>query len=180
MMGAFVLFVSRALERPEGIDNDNIFHESVTNRGWIGVALGALLTGLYIVIYFGTNIHLAKDYTMQQFFQTHVYSLVQPLSDLLRGTVDAKGKAIVADNWFFYGVLYTTAVLIFGVRMLFKYRHNRYHMLRTLSVMFFQLGFGFLIPGLLQLFHQPEFYFSYFWPLKTPVSMARDRLALAG
>ena len=32
--------------------------------------------------------------------------------------------------------------------------------------MFFQLVFAFAIPNLLKLFHQPEFYFSYFWPLK--------------
>ncbi len=32
--------------------------------------------------------------------------------------------------------------------------------------MFFQLGFAFLLPGLLLAFQQPEFYFTYFWPLK--------------
>jgi polyferredoxin len=32
--------------------------------------------------------------------------------------------------------------------------------------MFFQLVFAYLIPAWLQLMQQPEFYFSYFWPLK--------------
>jgi polyferredoxin len=32
--------------------------------------------------------------------------------------------------------------------------------------MFFQLGFAFLIPAFLMKLNQPEFYFSYFWPLK--------------
>ncbi len=47
-----------------------------------------------------------------------------------------------------------------------RYRHNRYQQIRTVSVMFFQLGFAFIIPNVLKLFQQPEFYFSYFWPLK--------------
>jgi polyferredoxin len=72
----------------------------------------------------------------------------------------------VADQWFMYGAFYTVAVLVMGVRALYKYRHSRYQVIRTCSVMFFQLGFAFLIPSLLQLFNQPEFYFSYFWPLK--------------
>jgi ferredoxin-type protein NapH len=53
-----------------------------------------------------------------------------------------------------------------GGRALLKYRHQRYQIIRTLSVMFFQLGFAFLIPSLLVMLNQPEFYFSYFWPLK--------------
>ena len=32
--------------------------------------------------------------------------------------------------------------------------------------MFFQLGFAYLIPAILLKLNQPEFYFSYFWPLK--------------
>ena len=82
----------------------------------------------------------------------------EPLSWTLRG------KA--ADRWFLYGTLYTLAVLVMGTRMLIKYRHSRYQIIRTLSVMFSQLVLAMLIPGLLQLFHQPEFYFHYFWPLK--------------
>ena len=43
-----------------------------------------------------------------------------------------------------YGLFYTLAVLVMGARMIVKYRHNRYQILRTISVMFFQLGFAFL------------------------------------
>ena len=32
--------------------------------------------------------------------------------------------------------------------------------------MFFQLGLAFIIPNFLKALNQPEFYFSYFWPLK--------------
>ena len=63
-----------------------------------------------------------------------------PLSVLLNG------KA--ATQWFVYGALYTLAILIFGIKFIYKYRHNRYQIIRTLSVMFFQLAFAFLIPEL--------------------------------
>jgi len=71
-----------------------------------------------------------------------------------------------ADQWFLYGTFYTLAVLVMGGRALWKYRFSRYHLARTASVMFFQLGFGFLLPGLLLALQQPEYYFTYFWPLK--------------
>ena len=53
-----------------------------------------------------------------------------------------------------------------------KYRHNRYHLIRTGSVMFFQLGFAFLLPGILKRLNEPEFYFTYFWPLKPGLRVA--------
>ncbi|HMX41230.1 MAG TPA: 4Fe-4S binding protein, partial [Saprospiraceae bacterium] len=61
---------------------------------------------------------------------------------------------------------YTFAVLVMGLKFIYKYRHHRYQVLRTLSVMFFQTGFSFLLPGFLQMMQQPEYYFTYFWPLK--------------
>ena len=53
-----------------------------------------------------------------------------------------------------------------GLRMYYRYRHNRYQLWRTASVVFFQLSFAFLIPAFLKKMNQPEFYFTYFWPLK--------------
>ena len=53
-----------------------------------------------------------------------------------------------------------------GARVLVKYRHSRYQKIRTLVIIAAQFFLAYLIPGLLQLFHQPEYYFSYFWPLK--------------
>ena len=52
-----------------------------------------------------------------------------------------------------------------GIKFLIKYRHNRYQVYRTISVMFFQLSFAYLIPAFLVAMNQPEEYFSYFWPL---------------
>jgi Pyruvate/2-oxoacid:ferredoxin oxidoreductase delta subunit len=88
-----------------------------------------------------------------------------------------------ADRWFLYGLLYTMAVLIFGARMMLRYRHNRYEQLRTVSVGFFQLGLAFVLPQLLKAFQQPEHYFTYFWPLKPEYLYpwkAKELLAMPG
>ena len=76
-----------------------------------------------------------------------------------------------ASQWFVYGVLYTLAIVAFGIKFIFKYRHNRYEIIRTISVMFFQLFFAFLIPEILEMLH-PETATNYFgkdmknmWPL---------------
>jgi len=132
--------------RHPGIQHDGLFFSSVTGRGIIGWALGILLTAFYVVLYwFPARLEPA-------------IRMLDPLSHLLARRA--------ADHWFLYGTLYTLAVLVFGSRMLMRYRHNRYQQIRTASVMFFQLGFAFLLPNLLKAFNQPEFYFTYFWPLK--------------
>lgn len=84
--------------------------------------------------------------------------MFDPLSGLIRGRK--------ADQWFVYGSFYTMAVTFMGVKFMYKYRHNRYQLIRTMSVMFFQLIFAYLLPAFMLLMNQPEFYFSYFWPLK--------------
>jgi polyferredoxin len=85
-----------------------------------------------------------------------VTRLVEPAAQAIRG-----GNA----SWFVYSYLYTLAVLLLGVRMLLRYRHSRYQRLRTVSVMFFQLSFAFLLPALLFRNDHPEKFLSYFWPL---------------
>ncbi|MEM1270206.1 MAG: 4Fe-4S dicluster domain-containing protein [Bacteroidota bacterium] len=144
--GGLIYFWAKYLGKPAGIRNDGLTFSPTTSKGWIGWILGVVFTGFYVLLYWipGTLEGLIR--------------ITDPLSYTLRG------KA--ADQWFLYGTFYTIAVLTMGVRMIFKYRHSKYQIIRTLSVMFFQLGFGFTIPGLLVMFNQPEFYFSYFWPLK--------------
>ncbi len=84
--------------------------------------------------------------------------LISPLSLWLSNTP--------ADQWFLYSALYTFAVVLFGFKTMKRFGESRYHRLRTLSLMFFQLTFAFLIPALLKRGHLPDFYFTYFWPLK--------------
>ncbi|MFN3201525.1 MAG: 4Fe-4S binding protein [Bradymonadia bacterium] len=129
-----------------GIKNNGTMTDGTKSRGTVGIILGVVITTLYVMLYWhGSSLSGA-------------IALVEPLGKLLNG----KG----ADQWFLYGTLYTFGVVLMGVRMIFRYRHNKYQIFRTLSVMFFQLGFGFLIPQFLKLMSQPEFYFTYFWPLK--------------
>lgn len=149
-----VLFVGGALvyvwdeyrRREPGVRNDGVMFSSNQARGWLGWVVGVVFTGLYVLLYWFPE-------TLDGLIR-----VADPLAYTLRGSA--------ADHWFLYGTVYTLAVLVMGVRALRKYRHSRYHVIRTLSVMAVQLGFAYLIPYLLVLFQQPEFYFSYFWPLK--------------
>ena len=129
-----------------GIKNNGIMQSASTNRGAIAWGIAVLMTGFYIILYW---------------FPSYLVGLIRmmdPLSQLLRNKE--------ADQWFLYGAFYTLAIFIMGIRFIGKYRYSRYHVIRTISVMFFQLGFAFLIPAFLLKLNQPEFYFSYFWPLK--------------
>jgi ferredoxin-type protein NapH len=89
---------------------------------------------------------------------TGLIRVVDPLARLMTG--------YPASQWFLYGVLYTGAILVFGVRMIMKYRHNRYQQIRTASVAFFQLIFAWFLPNLLIRFRQPYMEFNGVWPLK--------------
>jgi ferredoxin-type protein NapH len=82
------------------------------------------------------------------------------------------------SKWTLYGLLYTCAVSAGGLFMLGRYLHNEYQVARTLVVITVQASFGFSVPVLLKLFAQPEYYLSYFWPLKIdafyPDNILRD------
>ncbi len=148
MLAGALLFVREEyLTRPEGIRNNGVWFRSLSARGVWGWLAAVVLTVFYTVLYFCPENWLAG-----------LTALFSPLSLALKGTP--------ADKWFVYGSLYTFSVLVMGVKFMFKYRHSRYQVLRTASVMFFQVGFAFLIPAFLQLMQQPEYYFTYFWPLK--------------
>ncbi|QXD15368.1 4Fe-4S binding protein [Rhodocaloribacter litoris] len=145
-LGGLLYFRARYAGHPAGIRNDGLMHSATTARGAVGWLLGIVFTGFYVLLYWFPG-------ALEGLIRT-----VDPLSHLLRGGP--------ADQWFLYGTFYTLAVLVMGVRALYRYRHSRYQVLRTLSVMFFQLVFAYLIPAILVVLNQPEFYFSYFWPLK--------------
>ncbi len=129
-----------------GIKNHGTYHLGVQTRKWPAWLLGLLLTVFYISYYWWPH------------YLQGVTRLADPLSQLLRHAP--------ADHWFLYGYLYTVAVLVMGVRMILRYRHNRYEMIRTATLMFVQLVVAFLLPSILRQLNQPDFYFSYFWPLQ--------------
>ena len=152
-----------------GIKNDGVHHVPSQTRGWPAWLLGVVITAFYCAIYWAPQ-HLVG-----------LINLVTPLHAALTGKVTA---LVTADEvraagwdprqWFLYGLLYTVAVVVMGARMVMRYRHSRYQLARTASVCFFQLTFGFLVPQLLQAFQQPEFYFTYFWPLKKEYLFPND------
>ena len=142
--------------RLEGIKNNGVWHNGLSNRGALGWLVAMALTGFYVALYF-----YPKTLGYDPEGNGGIVALFDPLSKVLNG------KA--ATQWFVYGTLYTLAILIFGVKFIYKYKGNRYQIFRTLSVMFFQLGFAFLLPEFLSLMHADTPYFAKdiknMWPL---------------
>ncbi len=144
------------LNKLKGIKNDGNWFKSLTSRGTWGWITGVLLTAFYIVLYFfeellGQGVNGAPN--------TGLMALFDPLSYLLSNRP--------ASQWFVYGTLYTVAILIFGYKFILKYRHNRYQQLRTISVMFFQLGFAFLIPEFMARLNESSAYNLPYYDLKS-------------
>lgn len=148
------------LKKSAGIKNNGVWFASISSRGVWGWVSGVVLTGFYIVLYFYADLlGLGSDGAAN----TGLVALFDPLSYLLSGRP--------ASQWFVYGTLYTIAILVFGYKFMLKYRHNRYQQLRTVSVMFFQLGFAYLIPEFMaRLNESPQYNLPYYdlksvWPL---------------
>jgi len=140
------IFVREEYSRfPGGIKNNGVWFRSLTARGIWGWLLGLILTLFYVCLYW---------------FPSYLVGLIQAFEGLSQSLRKAP-----ADAWFVYGSLYTFAVVIMGMKFIYKYRHQRYQQIRTWSVIFFQLGFSYLLPGVLVSLQQPELYFTYFWPL---------------
>lgn len=140
--------------QPEGIRNNANWFSSITNRGASAWVLGVFLTGFYILLYwFPKYLGLGADGTVN----TGLVAFFDPLSRLLKGQP--------ASQWFVYGTLYTLFILVFGLKFIWKYRHNRYQVLRTVSVMFFQTVFAFILPEILLRLNLPYNDFKNIWPL---------------
>ncbi|RME11456.1 MAG: 4Fe-4S binding protein, partial [Bacteroidetes bacterium] len=144
ILGAFLYILPKLRELP-GIKNNGIYHSKLHNRGWLGITLGTWLIAFYILLYF------YPEYLVSWTI------LADPVSKALNGGP--------ASQWFLYGFLYTIAILVMGVRMMIKYRHNRYQLFRTASVMFFQTAFAFLIPQVMQALNMPAHDLKNIWPL---------------
>lgn len=130
---------------PPGIKNNGNFTSAATSRGWIGWITFIYLVGFYIILYF---------------YPANVVPqilLVSPISKALSGNP--------ASQWFLYGFLYCTAMTVMAIRMFIKYRHNKYQLLRTAVVLFFQIAFAFLIPEIMVRFNLPTMDFKNAWPL---------------
>ena len=155
VLGALLWFHVEFRDTPAGIQHDDTFFRGIQNRGLLGWAFGLALTAFFVVLYFYGDLQ-ARGLPP---ILARPAQLFDPLAVALSGKP--------ADQWVLYGVLYTLGVWVFGVRMLWKYRHNRYQQIRTASVMFFQLGFALILPNVLKGLNQPDYYLTYFWPLKS-------------
>ena len=129
----------------KGIKNTGIYFESATNRGAIAWVTFVFLVLFYIGLYFFPSVVINWTY------------IVDPVKELFGGGG--------ASQWFLYGLLYCTAMIIMGVRMIVKYRHNNYQIVRTISVVFFQLVFAFLLVEILPMFGMPGVDLKNAWPL---------------
>ncbi len=143
--GALMYLLPLYRNEPPGIRNHHIFFSAVMDRGWLGIALGTYLIAFYVFLYWFPE------------YLTNWVLLTDPISRALSGNP--------ASQWFLYGFMYTVVVLVMGTRMLIRYRGNRYQIVRTISVMFFQTAFAFLIPEILVRLNQPYYDFKNIWPL---------------
>lgn len=128
-----------------GIKNNGIYLESSTNRGWIAWLVLVYLVTFYLLLYF------MADYVVNWTY------ILDPISRSLNG-----GDA---SQWFVYGFLYCTIMVVMAARMYIKYRHNKYQVIRTTSVLFFQIVFAFLIPEIMTSLNMPGYDFKNAFPL---------------
>ena len=145
ILGALIYIIPKFYVGSAGIKNNNIFKDPLNSRGWIGILLGSFLILFYLLLYF---------------FPVYILEWIL-ISDVASQALFGRE----ASQWFLYGFLYTIAVLVMGLRFLTKYRHNKYQQIRTYSVMFFQLGFAFIIPQILFSLNLPEVDLKNIWPL---------------
>ena len=133
----------------KGIKNNHVYSNSFTSRGILGWIAGIALTTFYIQIYWFSS-------SLEE-----LINLFDPMSFLFRG------KA--ADQWFVYGTIYTFVILFLGIKFIVKYRHNKYQIVRTISVIFFQMIFAYFLPFILESFSGDSGYYARdlkgIWPL---------------
>ncbi len=144
-IGALMYIIPEKYTGPAGIKNDNVFKNSATNGGIVGMLVLLFLVAVYIALYF------FPEYIVEW------VSLVDPLFVALNGSG--------AGSWSIYGLIYTLAIVVMGVRMFIKYRHSKYHIARTSSIIFFQSCFAFILPEILSRLNQPSTDLKNMWPL---------------
>jgi polyferredoxin len=112
------------------------YHHPVRSRGLLAWALAALLAAAYLLLYY-----------------TEVF--------------EAPARALhLGSKWTLYGLVYTLAMVVGGAYFLRRHGNSRYHRIRTVVVVLVQVVLAFALPLVMKVLGQPEYYFSYFWPLK--------------
>ncbi len=146
IIGALMFIIPQVVTLgKKGIKNDHIYHQNSTNRGWIAWLVFIFLVSFYLVLYFKSEYAVNWTY------------VVDPISESLSGNL--------AGHWFVYGFMYCVVMTVMSLRMYIKYRHNMYQMVRTTSVLFFQIVFAFLIPEIMVRLQKPYYDFKNAFPL---------------
>ncbi|MDZ4706959.1 MAG: 4Fe-4S binding protein [Saprospiraceae bacterium] len=153
-IGSIGYTITTYKQEVKGIKNNNNWFSSLTSRGALAWGLAVFLTGFYIILYWYPALLGLSENGISN---TGLIKLFDPLSMTLKGSS--------ASQWFVYGTLYTLIILLMGIKFIYKYRHNRYQIIRTLSVMFFQTAIAFILPEILQSLNQPYNDFKNIWPL---------------
>ena len=144
VIGALLYILPKSAQEP-GIKTYRIFFSPMKSKGWIGILTGTWLIIFYLVLYFFPE------------YMTNWVIIVDPVSQLINGND--------AGKFFLYGFIYTLCILVMGTRFIIHYRDSKYHIVRTISVMFFQTAFAFLIPEILVRLNKPYYDFKNIWPL---------------
>jgi polyferredoxin len=131
----------------------NTYQQPVSTRQTVAWVLSAVLSIVYLLLYFGGNprLGLAAD-------------PFQRLAETLAGATGLSKP--FASKWTLYGALYALAMVVGGVYFLKRHGNSRYERVRTITVVAVQVLLGFSLPLVLEVFGRQEYYFSYFWPLK--------------
>lgn len=159
-VGIFIYSYGTYSGHTAGIKNNHVWFNSLTNGGILGWVAGILLTLFYIQLYWFSD------------SLEGMVRLFDPMAYMITGKE--------ASQWFLYGTMYTFVILFLGVKFIIKYRHNRYQLIRTISVMFFQLVFAYMIPHIMEAFVETQGYFQKdlknIWPLNYYVASDTSRL----
>lgn len=137
-----------------GVKNNGVWYASLTNRGLLAWIVAIFLTGFYILLYWFPEL-LGLSGESQK--NSGLIALFDPLSFFL------KNKP--ASQWFVYGTLYTFVIIMLGIKFIYKYRYNKYQVLRTLSIIFFQTCIAFILPEIMQSLNKPYYDLKNIWPL---------------
>lgn len=143
LVTAIIIFLVMKKENQSALSPARSAAPSVT--GMLGLFSGFYLIGFYILLYWKGE------------YITNWVAMVDPISMKLSGNT--------ASKWFLYGLMYSIIVMVMGIRMIAKYRHNKYQIVRTCSVMFFQTCIAFILPEMLTKLNYPYYDFKNIWPL---------------
>ena len=155
-LSAILYSIAIYKNKAAGIKNDGAFFKAISNRSAWAWLLAIGLTGFYVLLYwFPSVLGLGEN------SNSGLVSLFNPLAQFFKGQN--------ANQWFVYGTLYTLLILSLGIKFIYKYRHNRYQIIRTISVIVAQVFLAYLIPEILEGLNTEKAYFAkdlkYFWPL---------------